>query len=110
MRAFRSHLAVLLLLCFVRVLLPDGWVLNLHAHDHTTELAPARIKAAKVVLTAKHQHCQTHHFCALPFQPAMALEFTLLPGYSRPRATAPVSVWTKITPAARQLRGPPTRA
>lgn len=106
MRAFRSQLAVLLLLCFVRVLLPDAWVLALHAHQHT-ELEPARTKAAKAVLTARHQHCQTDHFCTLPFQLAAVLQFGAATAYCRPQATPPASVWTKAVPATHQLRGPP---
>jgi hypothetical protein len=113
MRALRSHLAVLLLLCFVRVLLPDAWVLALHAHEHTAELEPGRVeatKAVKAVLSAKHQHCQTDHFCTLPFQVAPVLEFGLPTAYSRPQATPPASVWAKTCPAARLLRGPPAGA
>ncbi|SHI34363.1 hypothetical protein SAMN02745146_0595 [Hymenobacter daecheongensis DSM 21074] len=106
MRAFRSQLAVLLLLCFVRVLLPDGWVLALHAHQHT-EREPERPKAAKATLTAKHQHCHTDHFCTLPFQTVARLEFGVGARYCRPQAVPRVSVWAKDTPTALLLRGPP---
>jgi len=106
MRAFRSQLAVLLLLCFVRVLLPDAWVLALHAHQHT-ELEPARAKAAKAVLTARHQHCQTDHFCTLPFQLTTVLQFGAAAAYCRPAAVSPVSVWARQLPATYLLRGPP---
>ena len=73
MSALRSRLAILLLLCFGRVLVPDAWVLTLHTHQHTTE-EPAHAAGprprGKALLTARHQHCQTDHFYNVAFQPA----------------------------------------
>ena len=71
--ALRPYIALLLLLCLVRTLLPEAWVLALHAHEHTTE-EPAFIKGrpikGKALLTAKHTHCQTEQFYNVPFQAA----------------------------------------
>jgi hypothetical protein len=110
MRSFRSHLAVVLLLCFARVLLPDAWVLTLHAHEHTSELEPARTKGAKAMLTAKHQHCQTDHFCALHFEAAPALQFGLVPAYGQTQAAWLASVGVGKPLPTQPLRGPPARA
>ena len=71
--ALRPYLALLLLLCLVRTLLPEAWVLALHTHEHTTE-EPAFIKhrsvRGKTILTTKHTHCQTEQFYNVPFQAA----------------------------------------
>ncbi|RYU78928.1 hypothetical protein [Hymenobacter persicinus] len=110
MRAFRSHLAVLLLLCFVRVLLPDALILALHAHKHTEQEPSRELKTAKAILTAKHQHCQTDHFCTLPFQVAPLLEFGVAAAYYQPHSIRPFVAWGKASAPAALLRGPPARA
>lgn len=112
MHTLRSRLALMLLLCFVRVLLPDAWVLALHQHEHTTE-EPTRAVAwpkGKALLSAKHQHCDADQFFKSAFEPApvvqatgpTAAEFVVVPtpavaatGYLQPVATP-------------DLRGPPT--
>jgi hypothetical protein len=67
----RPYLALLLLLCLVRTLLPEAWVLALHRHGHTTELAPTRRAAGKEVLSPRHTHCHTEQFYQVSFQPAL---------------------------------------
>ena len=73
--ALRPYFALLLLLCLVRTLLPEAWVLALHAHEHTTE-EPAftrhqyRLVRGKTLLTTKHTHCQTEQFYNVPFRAA----------------------------------------
>ncbi|UOQ75676.1 hypothetical protein MUN84_13485 [Hymenobacter sp. 5516J-16] len=89
MRTFRSRLALVLLLCFVRVLLPDAWVLALHAHQHTTEEPTQALKwpKGKALLSAKHQHCDADQFFKSAFEPAVlpalldgsAPQFAILP-------------------------------
>jgi hypothetical protein len=69
--ALRPYLAFLLLLCLTRTLLPEAWILALHAHEHTTEEAiasPGKRPAGKNLLSAKHTHCQTEQFYQVPFQ------------------------------------------
>jgi hypothetical protein len=113
MRAFRSQLALVLLLCFMRVLLPEAWVLQLHAHEHTTEEpAPAaNALKGKAVLSAKHQHCAVDHFYEVPFQLAPPLELPAQPiPYRLSGATPAVSVWFSATLATADLRGPPSRS
>lgn len=112
MRTLRSRLALVLLLCFVRVLLPDAWVLALHQHEHTTE-EPTRAVAwpkGKALLSAKHQHCDADHFFKSAFEPAAlmpatapsAAEFAALP-------TPAVAAVRYLQPVATpDLRGPPS--
>ncbi|TGE26355.1 hypothetical protein [Hymenobacter metallicola] len=109
MHALRSRLAILLLLCFTRVLLPDAWVLALHSHQHTTEEAaqkPGLLKA-KALLSVKHQHCSVDHFYDMPFQAAIPLEFLLFTSYQTPSPQTVASVWLAATQPTADLRGPP---
>ncbi|MBC8083615.1 MAG: hypothetical protein H7Z21_10420 [Hymenobacter sp.] len=109
----RSRLALVLLLCFTRVLLPEAWVLHLHAHRHTIHepaQAPEALKG-KPVLSAQHQHCDIGHFYNVPFQPARPLELPLLfAAYAPTGAEAAVSVWRSATHATADPRGPPCRS
>ncbi len=123
MRALRSHIALLLLLCLTRTLLPEAWILALHSHQHTTE-EPAQAAAfqgreqrpsqldqlkSKALLSVKHQHCQVEHFYDVPLlatapvvvpRPVVRACFALAPVLTV--ATAP---WIAREPA--QPRGPP---
>jgi hypothetical protein len=78
--ALRPYIALLLLLCLVRTLLPEAWVLALHRHEHTTE-EPAFTKhrpvRGKTLLTTKHTHCQTEQFYNVPFQAALPVAIPL---------------------------------
>ncbi|WP_022825305.1 hypothetical protein [Hymenobacter norwichensis] len=113
MQTLRSRLALVLLLCFTRVLLPEAWILNLHAHQHTTEeptQAPGALKG-KTILSAKHQHCDVDHFYDVPFQPASPVELPVLFAVYVPTCSEPVaSVWLAATHATADLRGPPYRS
>ncbi|TGE05357.1 hypothetical protein [Hymenobacter fodinae] len=111
MRTLRSRLALVLLLCFVRVLLPDAWVLALHSHEHTTEEPTQSVKwpKGKALLSAKHQHCDVDQFFKEAFQtpeplalPAEATSY--LPVTATLRLLTGVSAFT---PTA-GLRGPPS--
>jgi hypothetical protein len=113
MQTLRSRLAILLLLCFTRVLLPEAWVLNLHAHEHTTEepTQAAGVFKGKALLSAKHQHCAVDHFCDVPFQLAPALRLPVVFRAYRVSQGAPVvSVWHSATHPTADLRGPPRRS
>ena len=113
MLALRSHIALLLLLCLMRTLLPEAWILALHPHEHTTEepaQAPAFRHKGKALVSKQHQHCPVDDLYHVPFLPAMPL---VVPApVTRPCfATAPVPTvatapWIARQPA--QLRGPPT--
>ncbi len=109
---FRPYLATLLLLCFMRTLLPEAWVLALHAHEHTTQEAAftkGRPQPGKALLTSRHTHCQTEQFYNVPFAVA--------PGVAMPRPrvllsyqplAVPVTLACSATELRRTaLRGPP---
>jgi len=111
----RSYLAFFLLLCLTRTLLPEAWVLALHAHEHTTEEPAIRPQTTanrftgKHLLTSRHTHCQTEQFYNVPFQAAPPVVVPL------PRLLAsyqPLGVPTTLASSATELRrtalrGPP---
>ena len=110
---FRPALSLLLLLCLLRTLLPEAWVLALHPHEHTTaEVAyqPGQAHAAgRHYLTPRHQHCQTEQFYNVPFAAATPL---VLPALRRQRLYRPLAVLAArpclVRPfGCRLLRGPP---
>lgn len=114
MQTLRSRLALVLLLCFVRVLLPDAWVLALHQHAHTTE-EPTQATGwpkGKALVSAKHQHCDADQFFKSAFEPAP--EAQVAPAeplqFAAPAPAALAAVQTADTFATPDLRGPPARA
>jgi len=101
-----------LLLCLVRTLLPEAWVLALHTHEHTTEepaFAKIRPVRGKALLTTKHTHCQTEQFYEVPFQaaaPVLLPRPRLLPHYQA--LAVPATLLCSATELRRTaLRGPP---
>lgn len=112
----RQLFAVFLLLCFVRVLLPEASLLALHPHAHT-EQEPVHRDAAKArkgqaLLSKQHKHCHEEQLFNAPFQPSAPVQFSaprarLVVGILKPFAA---SVWAEATAAQRCLRGPPARA
>lgn len=115
MSTLRSHIALLLLLCLTRTLLPESWVLSLHRHAHTTDepvQATAFRHKGKALFSSQHHHCQTEHFYDVPFLaglPPRAPE----PITRRCFATAPVPTVAAAPWIARQpapSRGPPAQA
>ncbi|RYY17980.1 MAG: hypothetical protein EOO36_08960 [Cytophagaceae bacterium] len=101
-----------MLLCLTRTLLPEAWVLALHAHEHTTEepaFARGRSARGKPLLTPKHTHCQTEQFYNVPFQVAPPV---LVPLPRRQASYRPLAVPTTLASSATELRrtalrGPP---
>jgi hypothetical protein len=109
----RSYLAFFLLLCLTRTLLPEAWVLALHAHEHTTEEPALKSRgkrlASKSLLTPKHTHCQTEQFYNVPFQaaPPVVVPLPRLLASYRPLAV-PTTLANSATALRRTaLRGPP---
>ncbi len=96
----------------MRTLLPEAWVLALHAHEHTTE-EPARAKRplvrGKLWLTTKHTHCQTEQFYEVPFQAAPPVALPRLRRLPRYQALAvPATLACSAAELRRTaLRGPP---
>ena len=106
MPAFRLWIAYVLLTCFVRVLVPDTWLLVLHPHKHTVHAATATKSA---LLSAKHQHCSVDHFYDVPFQPSELVRL-LLPAqttYALCWVMPRQSVWQHPLLGTASLRGPP---
>lgn len=112
MQALRSHIALLLLLCLVRTLLPEAWILALHPHEHTTEepaQAPAFRHKGKALISSQHKHCPVEDLYNVPFL-ASAPVLAPTPVTRACFATAAVPTiatapWIAREPA--QLRGPP---
>ena len=106
----RPYFALLLLLCLLRTLLPEAWVLALHAHEHTTEeLVFGKQRPGKAVLSARHTHCQTEQFYNVPFEaaPPVAVPLPRLQLSYRPLAV-PTTLGCSATALRRTaLRGPP---
>jgi hypothetical protein len=110
--ALRSHIALLLLLCLVRTLLPEAWVLATHGHQHTTE-EPAQASAfrhkGKALASNEHKHCQVEDFYNVPFLVSapvvMPVPTTRLCFATAPVPTVVTAPWIARQPAL--LRGPP---
>lgn len=112
MQALRSHLALLLLLCLTRTLVPEALILALHAHEHTTEepaQAPAFRHKGKALVSSQHRHCPVETLYDVPFLPGAPV--VVPTPVARPCfATAPVPTvatapWLARRPT--QPRGPP---
>ncbi|MCA8832276.1 hypothetical protein [Hymenobacter pini] len=113
MRTLRSRLALVLLLCFVRVLLPDTWVLALHRHAHTTE-EPTQATGwpkGKALLSAKHQHCDADQFFKSAFEPAPELPTVAAeaPVFAQAVDGSVPAAWHCLPRPTADLRGPPAR-
>lgn len=111
----RPYFALLLLLCLGRTLLPEAWVLALHAHEHTTEerafapRSPVPTRKGQALLTTKHTHCQTEQFYNVPFQaapPVVAPQPRLQLCY-RPLAVPTTLASSAAVLRRTALRGPP---
>ena len=109
----RPYIALLLLLCLTRTLLPEAWILALHAHEHTTAepaFAPrAKRQPGKALLTTKHTHCQTEQFYNVAYQPATLVAVPLPhrgPTY-RPLAVPATLACSAAALRRTALRGPP---
>ncbi|NVO30857.1 hypothetical protein [Hymenobacter lapidiphilus] len=106
----RSRLATVLLLCFARVLVPNAWILALHEHQHTVDVAleaGPNIRQADIV-SSQHKHCAVDHFFNAAFQPPAPLVQPVLPvAYRLPHSIAAASVWDSATRITADLRGPP---
>ena len=107
----RPCLALLLLLCLGRTLLPEAWVLALHHHAHTTELKAPRHPTGQhqQLLSTQHTHCHAAQFYNVPFvlgvlvrvpRPRARASYRVL---AVPTQRAALAIWQRC-PA---LRGPP---
>jgi hypothetical protein len=102
---FNNYIALILLLLFVRVLVPETTVLALHSHEHTEDQLN---EDADFKLDKKHQHCQIDQLFNAPFTPALPVAITYFSlaftdNYSVNRAYP----WKFTFPNNTHLRGPP---
>lgn len=105
MSALRSYIALVLLTCFTRVLVPDAWLLALHAHKHTEQEVTGK---KSPLLSAKHQHCSVDHFYDVPFQPsALVALVPISPTYAHAWLMPELLGWRHTFAATTYLRGPP---
>ncbi|MEJ8803743.1 hypothetical protein [Pontibacter sp. H249] len=105
MNLFLRHIAVLLLLLFVRVMVPDALLLELHGHAHAVH--SEHTDSHKAQVGQKHSHCPVEDLFGAPFQPAInPVEFKAVTH----TATYKVhysSSWHGTTLHNASLRGPP---
>ncbi len=116
MQALRSHIALLLLLCLTRTLLPEAWILALHAHAHTVAepaQAPAFGHRGKALISARHQHCAVEQFYSAAFHLAGPLNVPqprVAPCYAALAVPRAAQADTGRPHRHLTLRGPPRRA
>ena len=106
----RPCLALLLLLCLVRTLLPEAWVLALHRHAHTTtEVAAPRHRPGHDWLSPRHTHCHAEQFYNVPFAPALPVRLPQPPHRAAYRPlVVPAQLAVSAAPGRHTaLRGPP---
>ena len=109
----RQFIAIALLLCFARVLMPEAWVLALHPHRHTmgepAQRASFGTAQGKALLSAQHKHCHEDSFYDAAFQPAapVAVPTPVHAEVMGLRRLFAPSVWAEAVAAQRCLRGPP---
>lgn len=105
----RPYLALLLLLCLVRTLLPEVWVLALHRHAHTTELTATHRPTGQQLLSTQHTHCHAEQFYNVPFVSALPVRVPQPAARTIYRAVAtpgqPMALAALLRRTA--LRGPP---
>jgi len=109
---FRAHIALVLLLAFARVLVPDSLWLDLHDHEHTTrEVAHEQPGKAKTVVDQQHTHCPTDHLFAAPALLPPTFAFGVVPPtrYVLPASEEVASLWPGRLVETLSLRGPPAR-
>ncbi len=114
MRTLRTRLALVLLLCFARVLVPEAWVLALHDHQHTVD-APLSAHQGpgqqKATVSKVHQHCAVDNFYDAAFElPAPPRLPLLVTAYAVARSRTAFSGWNPATRATADSRGPPRQA
>lgn len=110
--SLRPYLAMVLLLCFVRVQLPEAALLGLHAHRHTEHedtQRPGRVKG-KTLVGTQHRHCHAEQLFDTAFQPAAPLRVPAPAAAARPYAglRCPATCALAARPGrCPALRGPP---
>ncbi len=109
MNILQRHIALFLLLLFVRVLVPDGFMLVLHNHAHTahdaTELVKLHPDAAKV--DTAHLHCPIEKLFGAPYQASFCLYDLTQLTHTATYAEAGTATSQRLPLTQAYLRGPP---
>ncbi|WP_187262187.1 hypothetical protein [Pontibacter beigongshangensis] len=105
MQQLRSYIALFLLLLFVRPMVPDGLLLSLHSHEHTSHEVPCDTHQAQV--DKKHIHCDVEDLFGAPFQPAVAAIDFLFITHTAVYTVPQVESLHRIPVSYAYLRGPP---
>ena len=107
MYKFSSYIACFLLLVFMRLMLPDDLLLNMHAHTHTEHEHTSAADRHTHELDVKHTHCQIENVFNSPFQPEPAFVLTLPLQHVSVYSSSNSFAWKFTFPNNIQLRGPP---
>lgn len=102
---FRKITIYFMSLLFIRIIIPDKLVLELHAHHHTTDQYASGDDAVK--LEQKHTHCPTEYLFNSPFYFTQTILPVQLVSYQRSYQATFASVWKFTLPNKEQFRGPP---
>ena len=105
MHSVQKYIALFLLLLFVRVMVPDALLLELHYHIHTVDKVSADTKHAQV--DAKHMHCSVEDLFGAPYQSShMAIVFQQIT-HTASYTIQYKSSWHHTLIFSQFLRGPP---
>ncbi|MDQ3292225.1 MAG: hypothetical protein M3Q05_13140 [Bacteroidota bacterium] len=94
-----------MLLLFSRIIIPDEFVLALHAHQHTIHKQTSKTSAVK--LEQKHTHCPTEHLFHSPFYFSQTALQVKIVSFIDTYHQAHASVWKFTFPNTQPHRGPP---
>ncbi|WP_347157489.1 hypothetical protein [Pontibacter chitinilyticus] len=106
MHQVQKYIALFLLLLFVRVMVPDALILQLHRHSHTIDKVPSDTKQAQV--SAKHTHCPVEELFGAPYQGScVTVAYQQLTHTSLLYSIQYKRSWHHLLVSCPFLRGPP---
>ncbi len=99
------HIAIILLLLFFRVMIPDTLLVQLHPHTHTVHTEQTDTHKAQIGL--KHKHCSVEELFGAPYQLANgAIDFNTVTHFTKYTASYHNN-WQTSPIRNTTLRGPP---
>lgn len=97
--------ALFLLLLFVRVMVPDALLLNLHQHGHTEHVE--KLDSNKAKIEKEHKHCPVEDLFGASFQGAQQLGLSFPIVHKTPYSVHSPNTWFSDVIFFTQQRGPP---